>query len=313
MKSSEQEFEETSLSANSNLTEHIAFVNDRGVAVDEEQLVGVLKLNPSNTKVVSLRIKPSSRLETLAVALPLTALRKLRIESRCIRDYGVLTDLSGLRGLSIGVERRKAGIPDLSHSQIEELGMSSTITGEPAIVARMKSLKSVVLRTWPSHTLEALAGLTLRNLEVKASKISESGRLDCRNLAFLTFRGCSQLSSVRGVEAERFDIDTCRKLELRTISGSRISELLLCNMKKIERLGFFANCPNLKKFEVTATRLSPECVLEIAAAKQLTFAGLYGSALPVRELKLLSTLAKQLTVTDGINSFRGGQEVPTER
>lgn len=312
MKCIEQDLEETSVSGNSKLPERIGLINTRGISVDEEHLIAVLKSNLSSGNVKSLRIKPSSRLKTVAVAIPLTNLQGMCIESEHVGDYQALAGLPSLKKLTVSAKRRTARIPDLSHSQIEHLGIDSSMREEPTIIGGIKSLRLMVIGTWPSQTLEALGRLTLNHLEVKGSRISETGKLDCRELTFLAFRGCSRLTSVRGVESEKFDIDTCRKLDLRTISGSRITHLILRNMKKIERLGFFENCPELKKLEVTASRLHPECLLEVAAAKQLTFAGLYGHALPVRELRLLSTLAPQLTVTDGMKSFRAGKEVPTE-
>lgn len=310
MKSFEQDFDESSLSGNSKLPERIGFINLKNNSVDEEMLAATLKMNPSSGNVKSLRIKRTSRLKTLTPAVSLPNLQEIRIESEHLRDYQAVADICTLKDLSLGVKDGRGPIPDLSHLQIENIGINTTIKEEPAIIGRIKSVRSMVLGTWPLPTLDDLGKLTLISLEVKGNRILESGNLDCRNLDYLSFRGCSQLKSVQGVEARRVFIDTCRKLDLRTISGQRISELSLENMKKIESLDFFGNCPNLKKFSVSATRLGPECVLQIAAAKQLNFAGLYGSALPVRELKLLSNLAPQLIVTDGMKSFRAGEEIP---
>ena len=311
MNSFEQDFDESSLSGNSKLSEHIGFINTRGTPVNEEQLEVTLRMNPYSGNVKSLRIKSKSHLKTLIAATALPKLQEICIESEHLRDYQILAALKGLRRLSIGVKRRKAPIPDLSHSQIEQLGISTAIEEEPATIGRIKSLRRMVVQAWPAHNLEALGNLALISLEVKANRILESGKLDCRNLEYISFRGCSQLRSVRGIEAKKLFVDTCRKLDLKTISGRWITELSLENMKRIESLGFFGNCPNLRKFEVAATRISSQCIWEIAAAKQLTFAGLYGCALPVRELRVLSTLSPQLIVTDGMKSYRAGQEIPT--
>lgn len=307
----EQEIEESTITQRTALFERTALVNTRGKPVDEEHLITALQQNPSGSKVVSLHVSETSLLKTLGVALPLKNLQHVRIASRHLCDYQALRALGGLRELTVEVQRRSVPLPDLTQSKIAQLGIGPTLKNEPAMIGGMKSLRTLVLMyAWPESTLRALSPLTLISLEIKTCTITEIAELDCRELAFFACRGCVRLVSAHGVDAENVDADTCRKLDLKTLSGERIKVLALRNMKRIDDMGFLKNCPNLEELEVAATRLSPDCVTQIAAAKQLARADLYG--LKKQDLQLLSTLAKDAVITNGWNTFRGGLEVAPE-
>jgi hypothetical protein len=77
-------------------------------------------------------------------------------------------------------------------------------------------------------------------------------------------------------------------------------------------MAFLKSCPNLKELEVAATRLSLDCVPQIAAVKHLARAELYGFALKKKDLQRLSALAEEAVITDGLNTFRGGLEIADE-
>ncbi|HKS36067.1 MAG TPA: hypothetical protein VJW76_02685 [Verrucomicrobiae bacterium] len=304
------EVEESTITERTALSKHSALVNTRGKPVDEDRLIAALQRNPSGSKVESLCVSQTSLVRTLAVAAPLRNLRFIRISSRQLRDYQALQALPGLIELDVAVQRRLVSLPDLTHSNIAQLGIGPTLQGETEMIGRMRSLRVMVLMyVWPESTLQALNALNLTVLEIKTSTISEIGELDCSKLAFFACRGCARLVSVHGVDAEKVDIDTCRKLNLNTLSGKRINVLGLRGQKRIDDMEFLKNCPNLKELEVAATRLSSDCVPQIAAVKQLTRAELYGFALDKKDLQRLSSLAKNTVVTDGLNTFRGGLEV----
>lgn len=304
----EREIEESAITERTALSERIALVNTRDTRIDEERLFKALHANPLRTKVVSLHITDSSRLNTLAAVKPLTDLQEVRIASSRLRDYRALPTFATLRILDIAVRRRSVPLPDLSRLLITQLGIGPTLKDEPAMIGSMRSLRVlVVMYVWPESTLHALRPLGLTSLEIKTSTISGIGELDCRELALVACRGCAQLVSAHGVDAESVDIDTCRKLDLNTLSGEKIRVLALRNMKRIENMEFLKNCPNLRELEVTATRLSPDCVPQIAATKRLALADLYG--LKKKDLQRLSALAREAVITDGLNTFRGGFEI----
>src|SRR5207244_2101714 len=131
-------------------------------------------------------------------------------------------------------------------------------------------------------------------------------------LNYIACRGCTKLASVCGVDAETVEIDNCRKVDLRTLSSERIKSLQLVNMKQIDDMGFLRNCQNLENLVLVGTRLTPSCVPQIAAVRQLKRAELYGFALKEQDLRRLSTLAKDAVITNGLKTFRRGLEVAGE-
>lgn len=208
--------------------------NPFGIEVDAETLTEYLKKLDGIDQIEKLIIDYNSSLADLRVLQAFTNIRILYIYGQNIKTFDGIEYLNKGEYIEIQTHRnRKRDISQLSQSNVKRIDLYVERVEDYLAVAACKYLKSMdIFHSAIEPDFSLWKQSPVESIQFKSCKFKEIGNIaSLSRLTYLSVRGCRSFERFKGDNSSirRLDVDSCRKLDLRTLTTFTDVEILVVN------------------------------------------------------------------------------------
>lgn len=207
--------------------------NELDIKVDAEALTQHLQQIEGIDRVKTLTIGYNSSLNDLGVLRAFANLKGLFVYGQQIKSFNGIEWFTKGKYIQIQTHRnRRRDISRLSETKVETMDLFVERMEDFSAVAGCKYLKQIDIFHSVKPNFELWKNMKAETVSFKSCKFKELGNLSIvPNLNDISVRGCRSLEQFKGDNSniKRLEVDSCKKLDLSTLTTFEGVEVLIVN------------------------------------------------------------------------------------
>lgn len=294
-------------------TKWIWFENNKGRSVNHENLGKMLSEEKNIDFIEGVRICGSSQLRSLNVLRVFKNLKTLDINGGKLLDFEELKNLASLESLSILVpQARKCSLEFLPRLKLKHLAVKVKNKDDSKWIGQCNTLTRLSLVSWPLADFQLISELGLEFFVASMCSNETCAGINTERLDRVEFGVCTRLNSFERLHCRKLIINSCNRIALESLQGSKLCTLKLQEQKVLSSFRFIKECNGLKDLAITATRITAKDFEFIIKSKSLRRVWLCP---PVKgkEIRDISIQNPRVVITNGEECFFQGENYDLDK